>query len=41
MSIHMKEALIMLLAVALGVFITAQRFNHRFTWFHHRSPRED
>jgi uncharacterized membrane protein len=41
MNIYMKDALIILLAVALGAFITARRFNHRFTWFHRRSPRED
>jgi len=41
MNMNIKEALIILVAVALGVFITAMRFNHRFTWFHHRSDRED
>jgi len=36
---NLKEILIVLLALAAGGFITALRFNHRFTWPRRRSHR--
>jgi len=35
----MKEALIVIVAVAFGVYVTAKRFQHRFKWFGSATPR--
>jgi len=35
----MKEVLIALIAVVLGVYITSKRFQHRFNWRGSRSHK--
>ena len=35
----MKEALIALIAIFLGVYITSKRFQHRFNWLGSRSHK--
>ena len=35
----MKEVLIALIAIFLGVYITGKRFQHRFNWLGSRSHR--